>query len=332
MHSATAKPLKRLPPWVANRTGLLGPGDDLKRRLRSGKLVTVCEEARCPNLGECFSRGTATFMLLGERCTRRCSFCSVETGRAAPADPGEPARVAEAAAALGLRYVVVTSVARDDLPDEGADQFVATIAALKARIEGVGVEVLTPDFNGRTELIERVVKAAPEVFSHNLETVERLTPAVRGRASYARSLQVLADSVRLAERVQMVSRLAERTEKGTLVKTALMVGLGETRAEVGRAMRDIRATGCQLLAVGQYLRPTRAQREVDRYVEPAEFDDIAAEARELGFREVAAGPLVRSSYRADALYAGETNAAAPGPSNSVEGAREQRDASPEAGS
>jgi lipoic acid synthetase len=241
-------------------------------------------------------------MLLGEHCTRRCGFCSVATGRGAEVDPGEPERVVEAAEALGLRYVVVTSVARDDLADEGAGQFVATIAALKRRIAGVGVEVLTPDFNGRTGLIERVVGAGPEVFSHNLETVERLTPAVRGRARYARSLGVLGDGV----------RLAERAGTGTLVKTALMLGLGESRAEVSRAMSDIRGTGCQLLAVGQYLRPTREQREVDRYVEPAEFDEIAVEARELGFSEVASGPLVRSSYRADALYAGESASLASG--------------------
>jgi lipoic acid synthetase len=294
--------VKRLPDWVANRTSLLGPGDALKRRLRKGHLVTVCEQARCPNLGECFARGTATFMLLGEACTRRCGFCSVATGRPALPDPAEPDRVADAAADLGLRYVVVTSVARDDLPDEGAAQFVATIAAIKRRIEGAGVEVLTPDFNDRTELIGRVVDAGPEVFSHNLETVERLTPSLRGRARYDRSLSVLSKGV----------RLAAEAGQGTLVKTALMVGLGETRAEISRAMRDIRGTGCQLLAVGQYLRPTREQHEVDRYVEPREFDEIAEEARALGFSEVAAGPLVRSSYRADALYAGESVAGATG--------------------
>lgn len=290
-----ASAVKRLPDWVANRTSLLGPGDALKRRLRKGALVTVCEEARCPNLGECFSRGTATFMLLGEHCTRRCGFCSVATGRGAAPDPTEPDRVAEAAAELGLRYVVVTSVARDDLPDEGAEQFVRTIRAIKGRIAGAGVEVLTPDFNDRTELIQRVVAAAPEVFSHNLETVERLTPMLRGRARYDRSLSVLAKGV----------ALAAEAGGGTLVKTALMVGLGETRAELSRALRDIRETGCQLLAVGQYLRPTREQHEVDRYVEPQEFDEMAEEARTLGFSEVAAGPLVRSSYRADALYSGE---------------------------
>jgi lipoic acid synthetase len=286
--------VKRLPPWVANRTGLLGPGNALKRRLRQGALVTVCEQARCPNLGECFARGTATFMLLGETCTRRCGFCSVDTGRGAATDPSEPSRVADAAADLGLRYVVVTSVARDDLADEGAGQFAQTIGALRARIAGVGVEVLTPDFNGRVELISQVVRAVPEVFGHNMETVERLTPAVRGRAKYDRSLAVLGQA----------AKFCEREGRGTLVKTGLMVGLGETRAELSRTMQDVVATGCRLLTVGQYLRPSREQMEVDRYVEPEEFEDIATEARALGFSEVAAGPLVRSSYRADALFHG----------------------------
>jgi len=282
----------RLPAWVANRAGSLAAGDDLKRRLRGAALVTVCEEARCPNLGECFGRGTATFMLLGDRCTRHCGFCSVATGRGAPADPDEPRRVAEAAAELGLRYVVVTSVARDDLEDEGAGQFVATVSALRERIAGVQVELLVPDFNERRDLIGSVVDARPEVFGHNVETVERLTPSVRGRARYGRSLDVLRAAV----------ELIEGRGSRTLVKTGLMVGLGETRAELSRTMADIRATGCSLLTVGQYLRPTREQLPVDRYVEPGEFAEIEAEARVLGFVEVAAGPLVRSSYRADSLY------------------------------
>jgi len=282
---------KRLPPWVANRANLLTSGDELKRRLRTGRLVTVCEEARCPNLGECFARGTATFMLLGERCTRRCGFCSVETGRPQPPDPDEPGRVARAAADLALRYVVVTCVARDDLPDEGAGQFVATIAALKRSVPGIGVEVLTSDFNGRSELIDQVIQADPEVFGHNVETVSRLTPRVRGRAKYERSLYVLATA----------SRITRERGRGQ-VKTGLMAGLGETRAELSRTMADVRSTGCNLLTIGQYLRPTRDQLPVDRYLEPAEFDEIAQEARDLGFAEVAAGPLVRSSYRADALF------------------------------
>ena len=197
---------------------------------------------------------------------------------------------------MELRYVVVTSVARDDLPDEGAGHFAAVIEALRRRIEGVGVEVLTPDFGGSGERIATVLDAAPDVFSHNLETVRRLTPGVRGRARYERSLGVLETAADLARRAEACHRPA------TLIKTGLMVGLGETRAELGRAMSDVRATGCSLLTVGQYLRPTREQLPVDHYYEPAEFDEIAEEARELGFAEVASGPLVRSSYRADALY------------------------------
>ena len=291
--------IERLPPWVTNRTGILGPGDALKRQLRRSSLVTVCEEARCPNLGECFGRGTATFMLLGDTCTRRCGFCSVTTGRGGPADGDEPQRVAEAAAELGLRYVVVTSVARDDLADEGAAQLAATVRALRDRIDGVRVELLTPDFNGRPELIQTVLEATPEVFAHNLETVERLTPRIRGRARYGRSLDVLRTIVRLRTDI---AELDGRPR--TLVKTGLMLGLGETRAELSRALADIRETGCELLAIGQYLRPTREQLPVSRYVPPDEFDEIAEEARSLGFSEVAAGPLVRSSYRADALFDG----------------------------
>ncbi len=280
--------LDRLPPWVAGQARSLAAGDLLKRRLREQALVTVCEQARCPNLGECFSRGTATFMLLGERCTRRCSFCSVETGRPAAPDPGEPGRVAETAAGLGLRYVVITSVARDDLADEGAGQFVRTVAALRQAIAGVEVEVLVPDLGGRPELISRVLAARPEVFGHNIETVERLSPEVRGRARYRRSLAVLAT--------------AACSGAPSLVKTGVMAGLGETRTELTRTLADVAATGCRLLTVGQYLRPTRQHRPVARYLEPAEFEEIAHEARQLGFEEVAAGPLVRSSYRAESLY------------------------------
>lgn len=287
-----SRPVARLPSWVANRAGLLGSGDALKRTLREERLVTVCEEARCPNLGECFARGTATFMLLGDTCTRRCQFCSVQTGRPAGLDALEPARVAETAARMGLRYVVVTSVARDDLHDEGAGQFAATIRALRTRVAGVQVEVLTPDFNGRADLIETVLAAAPDVFGHNLETVERLTARVRGRARYRRSLEVLHKAADVC-----------RAAGVGVVKSGLMVGLGETRKEVSQAMADIRATGCSLLTVGQYLRPTREHLAVARYLEPSEFEEIGAEARQMGFREVAAGPLVRSSYRAESLFA-----------------------------
>ncbi|HYC01490.1 MAG TPA: lipoyl synthase [Candidatus Limnocylindrales bacterium] len=282
----------RLPPWVVSATPHLAASDSLKRQLRQGRLVTVCEEARCPNIGECFSSGTATFMLLGDTCTRRCQFCSVATGRPLPPDPDEPSRVAETAAALGLRYIVVTTVARDDLADEGAGQFAATITALHERIAGSQVEVLTADFNGRRELIEQVLAARPEVFGHNMETVRRLTPEVRGRAKYERSLEVLR-----------IAAQAPRSDGCGVVKTGIMVGFGETRAEISETLRDIRATGCELLTIGQYLRPTREHRPVSRYLPPEEFDELACEARELGFSEVASGPLVRSSYRADRLYA-----------------------------
>jgi len=283
---------ERLPSWVRGENRRIGATDDLKRQLRRGKLVTVCEQARCPNIGECFSAGTATFMILGENCTRRCSFCSVKTGRGAAPDPGEPARVAETAAALGLRYVVLTQVARDDLADEGAGHFASTIEAIRRRIDGVEVEVLTADFNGRAELVETVMAAEPAVFGHNIETVRRLTPEVRGRARYERSLEVLG----------LAAAIARRDGRG-VVKSGLMVGFGETRADIDETLKDLREAGCELLTIGQYLRPTREQRPVSRYYEPAEFDDLAAAARELGFAEVAAGPLVRSSYRADRLFA-----------------------------
>ncbi len=281
----------RLPSWAVNRAPLLGRGDALKRRLRRARLVTVCEEARCPNLGECFGRGTATFMLLGDRCTRTCKFCSVRPGRPSPPDPYEGQRVAEAVELLGLRYVVLTSVARDDLQDEGAGAFSRTIETIRTRTPGVRVEVLTPDFHGRADLIGRVMTAAPDVFGHNLETVERLTPEVRGRAGYRRSLKVLAEAAR-------------RSKPDGMVKSGLMVGLGESRRELSAAMRDLRNAGCRLLTVGQYLRPTRRQRPVTRYVPPEEFAEIEAEARALGFDEVACGSLVRSSYRAESLYRG----------------------------
>ncbi|MFT5042870.1 MAG: lipoic acid synthetase [Hyphomicrobiaceae bacterium] len=287
-----AAPVLRLPPWVRRERARISDSDELKKRLRRGRLVTVCEEARCPNIGECFSRGTATFMLLGDTCTRRCEFCSVATGRPPLADPLEPDRVAATAADLNLSYVVLTMVARDDLADEGAGQVAAAVRALHKRIDGVAVEVLTSDFNARTELIDQVLASRPEVFGHNIETVERLSREVRGRARYRRSLSVLSHA----------ARVCEDTGFGA-VKSGVMVGLGETRDEISELLRDVRETGCRLITIGQYLRPTREQRPVDRYVEPSEFDQMADEARTLGFDEVASGPLVRSSYRADQLYA-----------------------------
>jgi len=231
-------------------------------------------------------------MLLGDTCTRRCGFCSVATGRPASVDPSEAARVAEAVAELGLRYVVLTMVARDDLSDEGAGHVASVIHTVHEHIPEIRIEVLTSDFNGRFDLIAEVLEARPEVFAHNVETVERLTPSVRGRAQYRRSLEVLASAARWLE-----------THGGGCVKTGLMVGLGESREELSATLKEIRKTGCSLLTVGQYLRPSRDSLAVERYLRPGEFDEIAEEARELGFAEVASGPLVRSSYRADALFA-----------------------------
>jgi lipoic acid synthetase len=251
------------------------------------KLETVCESARCPNRAECWSRRTATFMVLGNVCTRPCGFCSVPKGgtpELVAAD--EPERLAEAASRLGLKHVVITSVTRDDLPDGGADHFYQCILAVRKRT-GAAVEVLTPDFLGNTAAIDRVIEAQPEVFNHNLETVPRLYRVVRGRAEYRRSLDLL-------ERV--------KTRSPNLVtKAGLMLGIGETISELFDVLADLRTIGCDVLTLGQYLAPTLKHIPVARFVAPEEFDDIAARARLLGFKQVVAGPFVRSSYHADEM-------------------------------
>jgi lipoic acid synthetase len=283
-------PLKK-PDWL--RTPRLPVGDRASTVLRAiaeHRLNTVCTSAACPNKGACFAEGTATFMILGTVCTRSCGFCNVGAGNPAPPDPEEPRRVAESARLLGLSYVVVTSVTRDDLPDEGARAFAETVAALRESIEGVRVEVLTPDFSGRRECIGRVLEAGPHVFNHNVETVERLTPVVRSGAGYRRSLGVLESAGALAP--------------GTPTKSGLMVGLGETRAELVQAFGDLASAGVQRLTVGQYLQPTRRHLPVARYYEPEEFAELAAEARAAGIGGVLSGPLVRSSYHAGAFSEG----------------------------
>ncbi len=258
------------------------------RKLINGlRLATVCVEARCPNLTECWSRGTATFMILGEDCTRRCGFCAVSTRRPKPPEPDEPQRLAEAAAELGLRHVVITSVARDDLPDEGAGHFARCIAAVRQRLAQATVEVLVPDFHARPELVECVVAARPDVYNHNLETVARLQKQVRPAARYERSLDVL--------------RQVRRLDPAIKTKSGLMVGLGETFDELVAALRDLRSAGCQLVTIGQYLQPSARQLPVARFYPPAEFDELARVARELGFEAVASGPFVRSSYFAETL-------------------------------
>ena len=273
------------PVWLHRPLAVHGQWDQAKQLVEELELHTVCQEAKCPNLGECWSHGNVSFMILGDRCTRRCSFCAVETARPGVVDPKEPERLAEAVARLGLKYVVVTSVARDDLEDEGAGHFAACIRAIRARTPQAQIEVLVPDFHARPELIRRVAEAAPEVINHNLETVARLQREVRPQAGYDRSLQVL----RLAR---------EMGSPEMKTKSGLMVGLGERLDEVRRTMEDLRAAGCQILTVGQYLRPTLNHREVGEFVPPERFELYRQWGEELGFSFVASAPYVRSSYNA----------------------------------
>jgi lipoyl synthase len=280
----------RLPAWARKGDPLSTAAHGLRVLLREQGLNTVCEEARCPNLSECFARGTATFMLLGERCTRRCGYCSVSTARPLPPDPGEPEQVAEAAARLRLRYVVLTAVARDDLPDGGAAHFAATVAAVRRRLPGARVEVLTPDFKGDRAALASVLAAGPDVFNHNIETVPRLFPEVRAQGSYTRSLELLA--------------AAKSMTPGQSTKSGLMVGLGETDAEVEAVLHDLRAAGVDIVTLGQYLRPTREHVPVDRYLTPEAFEDLGRRARSLGFPTVYSGVFVRSSFNAEEVFHG----------------------------
>jgi lipoic acid synthetase len=284
----TDAPVRRHPDWIRSR---IPSGDgyrDLKQLVRGLSLNTVCEEAICPNLGECWDQRTATIMILGDVCTRACGFCAVETGRPTWHDPGEPLRVAQAVRHMGLEHVVVTSVARDDLPDGGAGVFAATIREIRRLAPTTGVEVLIPDFDGREAPLRAVMDAAPDILDHNVETVERLQRPVRKRARYDRSLQVLARAKAMAG----ASGAAVHT------KSSVMVGLGETRDELSRTFGDLRAVGCDILTIGQYLRPTPAHLPVERYWHPDEFAELRDEARALGFLHVESGPLVRTSYHA----------------------------------
>ena len=252
--------------------------------LREQGLNTVCEEARCPNLGDCFSRGTATFMLLGDRCTRRCGYCSVATARPQPPDAGEPDRVAEAAARLGLRYVVLTAVARDDLDDGGASHFAAAVRAVRRRRPGARVEVLVPDFRGERPALESVLGAGPDVFNHNIETVPRLFPRVRPQGGYSRSLAMLG--------------MARALRPAQAVKSGLMVGLGETDDEIASVLGDLRAAGVDIVTIGQYLQPHERRLPIEKYYTPEEFESLKLEGEALGFSRVESAPLVRSSYHA----------------------------------
>jgi lipoic acid synthetase len=289
----TARPARtvvsgRKPEWLRMKRQGGASYNGVKTLLRTSRLNTVCESANCPNRGECFSSRTATFMLLGDVCTRHCTFCNIPGGRVAQVDPDEPRRVAEAVRELDLKFAVVTSVNRDDLPDGGADHFAETIRQIRAVNPGCGVEVLIPDFMGDEEALRVVLRAAPEVLNHNLETVRRLYPALRTSADYQRSLDLL----------RRARRWAEDTGAAIRTKTGIMLGVGEERGEVVDLMRHAVDHGVQIMTIGQYLQPSRKHHPVRRYVEPAEFDELAAIGRDLGLEWVEAGPLVRSSYHA----------------------------------
>jgi lipoic acid synthetase len=260
--------------------------------MRDGSLNTVCEEAHCPNIGACWERGTATFMILGDICTRACAYCAVATGKPAGLDLQEPARVADAAERMLLKYAVVTSVDRDDLPDGGAFIFAQTITQIRNRLPACKVEVLIPDFDGNADALATVMAAKPDTLNHNIETVRRVFQRVRPKGNYDQSIELLAQ--------------ARSTDPNSVTKSGMMVGLGETRDEILDTMRDLRSVGCDLLTIGQYLRPTPKHVALSRWYAPEEFDELAREGEAMGFKHVAAGPLVRSSYHADEQHAAAT--------------------------
>jgi lipoic acid synthetase len=323
----TAVLATQFPPWLRKRVPARGEAAEVRRLLAELGLATVCASAHCPNLPECYARGTATFLILGDSCTRRCRFCAIAKRPPGPLRPDEPEAVAEAAARLHLRHVVITSVTRDDLPDGGAGHFARTIRAVRERLPAAAIEVLTPDFRGDTAAIDAVLDARPHIFNHNVETVPRLYPTVRPEADYRRSLAVLAhakaryptdDSSRHVARpacpaVGNVGAAPPRPDKPAVphpllkptiyTKSGLMVGLGETPGEVRSCLADLRAAGCDIVTLGQYLAPSSAHHPVARFVEPAEFAAWEAEARAMGFAAVAAGPFVRSSYQAESVFA-----------------------------
>ncbi len=284
-------PERRLPPWLKVKVSFNEQYRKTSALIREHHLHTVCQGAECPNRGVCFAEGTATFMILGDVCTRSCRFCAVQKGHAAPVDPGEPERVAAAVQSLGLNYAVVTSVTRDDLPDGGAAVFGATIRAIRRIAPGTQVEVLTPDFQGNEAALAQVAAAGPEVFNHNVETVPRLYAAVRPEADYRRSLAVLAKY--------------KQIRPASKVKSGLMVGLGETIDEIIRVFKDLREAGCDLVTIGQYLAPSARHLPVVQYVTPEQFQEYEQAALGLGFDAVASGPLVRSSYHAARLIKGK---------------------------
>ncbi|MGV9598224.1 lipoyl synthase [Streptosporangium sandarakinum] len=279
-------PIERKPPWIKTRLKTGPEYTELKSLVRREGLHTVCEEAGCPNIYECWEDREATFLIGGDQCTRRCDFCQIDTGKPAEYDTDEPRRVAESVQQMGLRYATVTGVARDDLPDGGAWLYAETARQIHAMVPGCGVELLVPDFNGDQAQLEEVFSARPEVFAHNIETVPRIFKRIRPAFRYERSLEVITKARRA----------------GLVTKSNLILGMGEEREEVLQAMRDLHEAGCDLLTVTQYLRPTPRHHPVDRWVKPEEFVELQEEAEAIGFAGVLSGPLVRSSYRAGRLY------------------------------
>jgi lipoyl synthase len=280
------KPRPRIPEWLRFNLPTTNTFSETRNLLNDLRLHTVCESARCPNHWECWSKGTATFMIAGDRCTRACGFCAVSTAKPLALETDEPQRVAEATRRMKLKHVVITAVARDDIADGGAEHFRQTIEAVRAMNPGIIIEVLTPDFLDKDSAIDAVLAAEPHIFNHNLETVRRLTPEVRSRATYDRSLSVLR-------------KVKERRGENVHTKSGMMLGLGETEAEVIEAMHDLRAAKCDILTLGQYLQPSLKHLPVVEYVHPDKFAAFGARAEAMGFIHVASGPMVRSSYHAD---------------------------------
>ncbi|MDR3490955.1 MAG: lipoyl synthase [Gammaproteobacteria bacterium] len=284
--------LLRKPDWIRIRIPASPAVANLKKILRDNKLVTVCEEASCPNLPECFSQGTATFMIMGDKCTRRCSFCDVAHGRPDPLDVNEPINLANTIAQMGLRYVVITSVDRDDLRDGGASHFVACLKEIRAKNPSITIEVLVPDYRGRMAVaLDETGKELPDIFNHNIETVPRLYKQARPGSDYAHSLLLLKEFKARFNHIP--------------TKSGLMLGLGETNEEIEQTLRDLRSHDVDMLTLGQYLQPSKFHMPVSRYITPEEFQHFAVLAKELGFNKVASGPLVRSSYHADKQAAGD---------------------------
>ena len=282
----TETPIERKPEWIKTRANMGPEYTRLRSLVKSEGLHTVCQEAACPNIFECWEDKEATFLIGGDRCTRRCDFCNIDTGKPLPIDREEPRKVAESVRAMGLRYATITGVTRDDLPDEGAWLYAETIRQVHELNPGCGVEMLAPDFHAKSELLNQIFETQPEVFAHNLETVPRIFKRIRPAFTYEKSLQVIGMA----------------RDFGLVTKSNLILGLGETREEVSQALVDLHAAGCDLITITQYLRPTNKHHPVERWVKPEEFVELSDEATAVGFLGVMSGPLVRSSYRAGKLY------------------------------